>query len=378
MSHPRNLILAALTTVAALAGAAPASAATQQLAGVLEDGRVVRFTAKVPIALSTPIRPRGLQLRERLLAIAGHRGALIGLGSAARLYRIDPVTGRATALAGGRTLTQGLRGSRFSVAIAADGARARILSDVGQDVTVDLTTGVETPGPGLRTAEGTPLRPAVTMGAEDRLVGVDLVRATVVRENDPATGTSTTVPLVRRRQGAPGAGEPSSMALGTDGRGYVSATLGARGRVRQSQLLSVDLATGQVREATSYFLRRIDAIAALGEVADDRTPPRTSITVPRRMSVRRLAANGRLPITVRSNEAGQAIFSLRVGEDDRIGFGFTSRDTPGAFQQISLFVNARDRTLLRRSVGRRARLVITVNDFAGNGRSVIRPTRLVR
>ena len=68
----------------------------------------------------------------------GARG-VVAVGSSARLYGLDLATARATAI--GPPFAQGLRGSRFSLAVAPGGDRARLLSDVGQDLVVDLATG---------------------------------------------------------------------------------------------------------------------------------------------------------------------------------------------------------------------------------------------
>src|SRR3712207_9220833 len=67
--------------------------------------------------------------------------SVVGVGSSARLYALDPVNGRATAI--GQPFAEGLRGVRFSLTVGPDDQRARLLSDVGQDLFVDLTTGAD-------------------------------------------------------------------------------------------------------------------------------------------------------------------------------------------------------------------------------------------
>lgn len=379
MSRFRLLPAALLAGLAATVSASPAGAATQSFAGVLEDGRLVRFTSQAPLALAAPVRPTGLQAGEQIVALAGHGGRLLALGSAARLYAIDPATGRAAPAAGGRALSQGLRGRRFSLAVSPDGARGRILSDVGQDVTVDLATGAESPGPGLRTQDGAPTRPAAATAADGRLVGVDLARRLLVRETAPGSSTFTASPLAfdRTELGAT-LGEPTGFAMGADGRAFLLSALLDRGRDRQSQLLRVDLASAAVRPtATGTFLRRVVTVGALGMVAEDTAAPRTRITVPRAMSVRRIIAGGTLPVALRLSEAAQVTVSLRVG-GRRVGFGFASRDLPGRIGRMDLFLGARDRRVLRGAVGRRVGIVLTTNDFKRNGGSVVRRSRLTR
>jgi hypothetical protein len=381
MLRPRTLLTAALAGLAAAAFANPAGAATQSFAGVLDDGRLVRFTSEAPTALTTPIPVRGLERGEQLLALGGHQGRLYGLGSSARLYTVDAATGLATPAAGGRPLAQGLRGRRFSLAVSPDGTRARIVSDVGQDLFVDLTTGAETPGPGLRAEDGSPLRPAVTFAPDGRLVGFDLARRVAVRETSPDSGVlATTTPPNVGRLFVFAPREPAAYALDFAGRGFLlSAFTDNRGRDRQSQLGRFEPATAPVATAFSgTFLRRLTTVGALGRVPDDERPPRAVIRVPRTMSLRALLRTQEIPVRVRLDEAAQVVVSLRVGARSRAGFGLQTLDIPTTYRRLRLPLNQRDRRVLRRAAGRRIRIVITTGDFAGNGRSVVRSTRLTR
>ena len=381
MTRTRTIITAVIAGLAAAVSAAPAGAATQSFAGVLEDGRLVTFTSQAPAALSTPRPVRGMEPRELILALGARQGRVVALGSAARLYALDVATGRATAVAGGRPIGQGLRGRTFSLALTADGARARVLSDVGQDVFVDLATGAETPGPGVRREDGTPMRPAVTSALDGRLVGIDLQSRVLVRETRPESGVVATTPLKLFREDPLGIVPPSAFALGADGRAFLVGALSDEGRTRQSRMITFDAAGTALTRGRGYFFRRIVTLAALREVREDRTPPRARITLPPRVSVRTLLREGRVPLSVRTPEAFQLIVSLRVDTPTgvrRVGGSLTSRDTPGALRPASLFLNASERRVLRRAAGDRIRVVVSVNDLAGNGRSVIRQTRLAR
>ena len=111
---------------------------------------MVRFSSQEPFALSTPREPVGLAPGERLVAVSDGPHGPVGVGSSARLYALDPDSGRATAI--GPPFEPGLRGTRFSLASAPGATTARLLSDVGQDLVVDLETGVAQPGPGLTNA----------------------------------------------------------------------------------------------------------------------------------------------------------------------------------------------------------------------------------
>ena len=160
--------------------ASPAPAA-ERFAGLTERGQLVGFTSQNPYALTKPQTVRGLAPGERLVALGRGARGVVAVGSSARLYALDLATARATAI--GPPFAQGLRGSRFSLAVAPGADRARLLSDVGQDLVVDLATGVTTDGPGLRRErDGAPLRPAADMTPDGSLVGVQINPDVLLRE----------------------------------------------------------------------------------------------------------------------------------------------------------------------------------------------------
>ncbi len=368
-----------LTLVAAaLAFAVPATAhAAEGFVGVTENGSLVRFTSRSPYALTTPRAPRGLAPGERLVALGKGSRGVVGVGSSARLYAVDPVSARVKPI--GSPFAQGLRGSRFSLAVAPKSDRARLLSDVGQDLKIDLLTGATENGPGLRRErDGAAVRPAADATPDGALVGAQLNPAVLLREL--ASGTTTMAELRLETPDGFGLGEPVGFQLGEDGRGYVIAVAADRKRDRQSALLIVDPSTGAPAPpralAFQTFGRRLDTFAALGAVPDDHTPPRVQVSLPKVISARALVGN-RLPLHVRSSEAGQVTASLRVA-GVRVGFGFATRDTPGVFTFDAFLLGRRDAARVRRSVGRSVQIIVGVNDLKGNRRSVVRSARIGR
>jgi hypothetical protein len=369
-----SLSLAALLALLALPSVARAA---DGFAGVTERGSVVRFTSETPYSLTTPKRPTGLAPGERIVALGRGQRGVVGVGSSARLYALDPETARATAI--GPPFPQGLRGSRFSLAAAPNSDRARLLSDVGQDLVVDLLTGATQDGPGLRRArDGAPVRPAADLTPEGAIFGVQLGPPVYLRELARGTTTMAESPLQVPED--VGVGEPIAFQLGGDGRGYVVAVMPDRQRDRQSAFLAIDTATGRFAPpaglAFQSFGRRLQTFAYLGTVPDDRTPPRVRVRVPRRLSVRALLEH-RLPLRVRSDEAAQVTVSLRLAAGTA-GFGFVTRDTPGVFELARFDVVGRERRRLRAAVGRRGRVVVVVNDLKGNRRRLVRTVRLTR
>ncbi|HYI17877.1 MAG TPA: DUF4394 domain-containing protein [Solirubrobacteraceae bacterium] len=373
------MVRLALAFIALLLLPAPAHGAEAFL-GVLEDGRMVRFTSQEPSALSTPRKPVGMAPGERLVAVSdGPRGP-VGVGSSARLYALDPDSGRAEAI--GAPFEQGLRGSRFTLAAAPGATSARLLSDVGQDLVVDLETGATQTGPGLRRAgDGAVVRPAADVAVDGQLVGVQLRPGTFLRETAVGSSEMAASPLALGIPEAPFT-EPIGFQIGTDGKGYVLGVAGGNVRSRQSILLLVDPAAGTAvggeRPRMFFFRRRVNLFASLGRVADDHTAPRATVRVPRTISVRALIARG-LPVSAKVNEACQVTATLWLGGRPAV-FLFAGRDMPGVVDLRQSFFRSRasERATLRRGVGRRVRVVIGVNDLKGNTRRFTRTARLAR
>ena len=154
----------------------------------------------------------------------------------------------------GPAFPQGLRGSRFSLAAAPGSATARLLSDVGQDLIVDLTTGATSDGPGLtRTDTGATIQPAADLGSDGRLVGARLSPITVFTETAVGAATFT----ARQQEPLPGptarAAEPIGVQVGSDGVGYLMAVASDFERQRQMVILRFDPATGRALPFTDRF-----------------------------------------------------------------------------------------------------------------------------
>jgi hypothetical protein len=370
----------ALIVIALVALPAPALAAEEfeGFVGINENGQLVRFSTQSIFALSVPTPIRGLLPGERIVALGVAQRGLVGVGSSARLYQINRRSGRASAI--GPPFPQGLRGTRFSLAASPTTSQGRLVSDVGQDLAIDLRTGAPADGPGLRRADnGAVIQPAVDLATDGTLVGAQLAPLTLFRETAPNAATMTPIP-VEERQFDPKVGEPIGFQIGSDGRGYILAVLSDRQRLRQSLIVMVDLATGEQlpkRRTTSYTTlpSRLTTFASIGRVRADRTPPIVRASLARHVSVRGLFRH-RVPLRVLCTESCQVTARAESG-GRRIGsaLGFTSM--PG-FMRIDFFVSNRERDHLRASVGRRIRFVINVGDRKGNDRRLDRTARLVR
>jgi hypothetical protein len=372
-----RLSLALLAFVLVLAVVATPAPAAEQFAGVTEQGQLVGFTSQNPYALTKPQRVRGLAPGERLVALGRAARGVVAVGTSARLYALDLATARATAI--GPSFPEGLRGSRFSLAVAPGADRARLLSDVGQDLVIDLATGAATDGPGLRRErDGAQVRPAADMTPDGSIVGVQLGPSVLLRELARGTTTMAQLPLATPPD-IP-LGEPLAFQLGSDGNGYVVAVATDRRRDRQSIMLVVNPSTGNrvgsLSRSLQFFGRRMTTIAALGPAAPDHRAPRIHVTLPKRLSVAALL-DRRLPLLVRSDKAGQVTASMQVG-GKLSGFTFETRDTPGVFRFTHFALDKRDRRRIRAGIGHHLRLRIGVNDLKGNHRRVVRTALLTR
>lgn len=107
-----------------------------------EGGRLYRFDKLGTGRRLLDVKVTGLATGERLVGIDTRpaNGQLYGVGSTSRLYVIDPASGVATAV--GQTFATALSGKRFGVDFNPTVDRLRIVSDNGQNLRIDPTTGV--------------------------------------------------------------------------------------------------------------------------------------------------------------------------------------------------------------------------------------------
>jgi Domain of unknown function (DUF4394)/Calx-beta domain len=126
----------------ALAGAGTASAA-ETVYGLTAADKLTTFSSDRPGAVSSPLAITGQGPGESFVGIDVRpaTGQLYGVtqaGQNGRLYRIDPVTGRATAIT---TTPFTLNGVAFGVDFNPVPDRLRIVSDTGQNLRLNPNTG---------------------------------------------------------------------------------------------------------------------------------------------------------------------------------------------------------------------------------------------
>ena len=106
-----------------------------RLIAVTTENKLVTFSAGKPGQASAPVPISGLAAYESIVGITirPSNGALFGLGSASRLYQIDPATGAATAIGPG-PFSPALVGNNFGVDFNPTVDRIRVVSDAQQNL----------------------------------------------------------------------------------------------------------------------------------------------------------------------------------------------------------------------------------------------------
>jgi hypothetical protein len=175
---------------------ASASALAQTIVGLNDGNALVRFPAAAPgtVLATTPVT--GLQAGDTLLGIDVRpaTGQLYGLATGGRLYTIDPATGVATLAS---TLNVALSGTVFATDFNPVPDRLRVISDSGQNLRINVTTG-ETLVDGAINPAGSFIAGAAYINsvggaATTALYDIDVVASRLLLQNPPNDGTVTPV-----------------------------------------------------------------------------------------------------------------------------------------------------------------------------------------
>jgi hypothetical protein len=151
------------------------------------DNDVVGFDSSNPgsILFDHPIT--GLAASENIRGIDSWNGTVYALGSAGNLYSLNYNTGQATLIGSGLGVV--LNGASYGVENDPNGFH--IVSELGQNLTANRTTGAATVGPAINPA-GTFLSALAYRPSNNTMYGIDSSANTFGTFN-PATGTYTTV-----------------------------------------------------------------------------------------------------------------------------------------------------------------------------------------
>lgn len=209
--RPAALALVGSTFILPLALTSPASAATGRVFAVTESNTFITFSRTTPGTLQSGRVITGLADNAELVLAIDVRpttGVLYAVTNQSRLYTIDPATAVATRVG---TLTVPLSGSGTEVGIdfnpVADSggmASLRVLTNSGQNLRVDVTSGATTSDANLAYAAGdVNANRAPTIGdaaytnntsgaTSTRLLDIDTFFNNLVEQAPPNSGTLTT------------------------------------------------------------------------------------------------------------------------------------------------------------------------------------------
>jgi len=371
-----------LLTTAALAAAviAPSAAnAAEGVTAVTSTGDVVQLHSDSAPGLTGIHKVTGLAAGESIVGLdRTPTGELLGLTSAGNIASVDRDTGKATLKFPAPVTTAVAANASVTFAVAPDGTSARIITP-GRDVVVDLATGAATSGPGLTFAAGDPhagaqAAPALDYAADGRLIGVDSGQSAYAVQTAAGAATLQTLAGVPFKTI-----EPTRATVASDGSVWTATNLSDKpNRAPQSRLVRYDPATGKITGQDGvYLLSRLDAIAADGPVADDKTPPKaTSSGKVLQRKVNRRGDAYWTGLNVKTNEGGQILASIRLN-GKVAGMALTTLERAGT-AHLQFGANKKYGAALRRAAAAHRRVVVhvTVNDWARNKHIYDRAIRL--
>jgi len=235
---PRFVKNALIACTVGLFMLASVSAKAEQLIGIsfpslgAGDNDVVGFDSSNPGAILFDHPITGLAASESIRGIDYWNGTVYALGSAGNLYNLNYNTGQATLIGSGLGVV--LNGASYGVENDPNGFH--IVSELGQNLNANRTTGAATVGPAINPS-GTFLSALAYRPSNGQMYGIDSSANTLGTFN-PATGAYSTIgPLgfdVARNNGFD--------ISGASGIAYLAS--GATSSDVQANLYAVNLTTG--------------------------------------------------------------------------------------------------------------------------------------
>ena len=174
----------AVALAAALLAAAPAVASARDMYATDARNVLLRFDSRFPGVITDRVGITGLGGSLVGIDFRPATGEMVGVGADNRVYAIDPDSGGARPI--GLPFTPGLSGTSFGVEVNPVTDTLRVVSDTGQNIRLDLTTGAHVPG-----SPFTPLNPGaphvVAIGYSNSSFSTTRPGATVLAAIDSAT-----------------------------------------------------------------------------------------------------------------------------------------------------------------------------------------------
>lgn len=406
----RRRLAAVLFPVAAIAALPAGASAATSFYGVTSDNRLAEFqsdnTAQVP---SKPLR--GLAADERIVGLDVRPAdwRLYALTNKSRIVVINPRNGQVRYV-GNEAIKPPLTGDRAGFDFNPVVDAIRVETNAGQNLRIDPSTGqlvrktVTPPAPttpdpttpvattppttepgtpdgDLKYAAGDPgagTAPKVTgtaytnsfpAGNATELFVLDSARNALAKQDPPNDGTLKTI------GGLGTTGEPIAFDIAENNSGYaaIQRTAGSS----SIGLYRVNLQSGAATPAGSVFTigtsQPLVALAAAGDINDDTSDPKLSVSSSSTQLRSRLLAGG-LQLTVNANEA--------ITGDARVKYGNRTAGTAdveikegAGFDRVVVPLSSTVRNALQAGKSVRLDLRVEVADGAGNRADLSRPIR---
>ncbi|CAA9517200.1 MAG: hypothetical protein AVDCRST_MAG85-2687 [uncultured Solirubrobacteraceae bacterium] len=370
--------IAALACSATAIAPAAASAA-EVIYGVTDQNRLVQFASDSPGDIEGSVAITGLQAPdERVVGmdVRPANDALHIVTTGNRVYSVNPVTGSTRLVV--NPITTPLNGALFGVDFNPAADALRIVSDADQNLRIRFSDFRTFADGALNYGDG--VNPAVTGSAYTNnvpgattttLLGIDVGRDALVRQDPPNAGTLTVIGAL---------GLDAANAIGfdisaSDGTAYAALVTQGQETVN---LHRIDLATGRATPAAAAPLidlpdgaGALRGIATLGGTPDDKSAPELSVAFSSTILEQNTST---LEPSVNCDETcaisvTATVQGVRAGSE-------TASITGGAGNEVvkvSLSQSARSR--IARSGTELIRLTITATDAAGNRASQNRVSR---
>jgi hypothetical protein len=217
--------------------------------GLTVTDRLVFFDSDVPSVVGALVSITGFQPGEHIVAVDFRplTGQIYALGSASRLYTLNPVTGAATQVGSG-SFTPSLSGIEFGLDFDPATDRLRVVSNTGQNLRLDPNTGaVVSADSALIFAPGEP-----QAGAQPDITGV------AYTNNFKGAASSTLYAIDWRRGQLQRIGSPDGSPVSPNmGQVFTVGTLGTGFQI--TEMVGFDIAANS---GTAYAaLRSADALS---------------------------------------------------------------------------------------------------------------------
>jgi len=328
-------------------GGPPAAVTVGDAVAITTTGRVISFNRATPGTLVSNLPVRGLASGERLIGIDVRpaTNTIYAVTSLGGIFTLDPSTGTLTPAA---LLSVALQGTSFGVDFNPMADRLRIVSNTGQNLRVDVTTGVATVDGTVNGAPASISASAYTNSFDGttstQLYNLDAAAGTLFLQDPPNNGTQASpVPL----------GVTFDAANGFDidarnNRGYAAVTVGGANR-----LYTVPL-TGTAGATLVGAIGITDAVSGLALV-QPATPRAYALTDDGRLA----AFSPSAPNTITANvaitglAAGETVLGIDFRPANARLYALTSTgrlltvdpDTGAATAPVTLAADATDATL---------------------------------